>query len=244
MMKQWRIGCSGYHYPEWKGLFYPERLAKNRWFDFYCQHFNTIELNVTFYRFPRVEFLKNWYDRSPIDFTFSVKAPRLITHFKKFKDAQHYLSDFYGTVKEGLSEKAACVLFQFPANFQYDDDRLDRIMQLLDLSFKNVLEFRHPGWWNEKVFRLLSERDIIFSGMSHPSLPDDVIHTSRWIYYRFHGVPHLYSSRYELPQLDRIVNQIQHKEGLKESYLYFNNTAEGAAIENARQIKEICEYVH
>src|SRR5687768_9900518 len=110
-MVKWKIGCSGYHYGEWKGMFYPEGLAKSKWFDFYCQHFSTIELNVTFYKFPRVQFLKNWYSKSPLHFTFSVKAPRLITHFKKFKDSQRYLSDFYNTVREGLQEKAGCILF-------------------------------------------------------------------------------------------------------------------------------------
>jgi uncharacterized protein YecE (DUF72 family) len=243
-MVKWRIGCSGYHYPEWKGLFYPEGMAKSKWFDFYCQHFNTIELNVTFYRFPRVEFLRNWYTRSPADFTFTVKAPRLITHFKKLKEAQKYLSDFYTAVREGLKEKAACVLFQFPANFHFEEERLDRITSLLDKSFRNVVEFRHAGWWQEKVFHLLKQNNIIFSGMSHPSLPETVVQTSDLVYYRFHGVPHLYTSRYELPQLDRVVHEIQGLEGVEEGYLYFNNTAEGSAIENARQLQEICEFVH
>jgi uncharacterized protein YecE (DUF72 family) len=243
-MIQWKIGCSGYHYPEWKGLFYPERLAKNKWFDFYCQHFNTIELNVTFYRFPKVEWLKNWYNRSPAGFTFTVKAPRVITHFKKFKESQHYLSDFYRAITEGLGEKAAAVLFQFPANFHFDEDRLDRIVRLLNQGFRNVVEFRHASWWQDKVFRSLAEHKITFSGMSHPSLPEKVIQTSNLVYYRFHGVPHLYTSRYELPQLDRIVQEIQTQPGVEEGYLYFNNTAEGSAIENAHQLQEICELVH
>src|SRR5690606_40734521 len=72
----WRIGCSGYYYPEWKGIFYPPDLDRKAWFQHYCRHFNTIELNSTFYRFPRLEFLNNWYSNSPDDFVFSVKAPR------------------------------------------------------------------------------------------------------------------------------------------------------------------------
>lgn len=243
-MIQWRIGCAGFHYPEWRGLFYPQDLAKNRWFEFYCQHFNTIELNTTFYRFPRVEFLKNWYQRSPADFTFSVKAPRLITHFKKLKDAQKYLLDFYRTVKDGLQEKAGCLLFQFPANFHFEEERLDRIVNLFDKSLQNVVEFRHPSWWREHVFRTLEQHQITFSGMSHPSLPDQVIRTTNLVYYRFHGVPYLYTSRYELPKLDQIAHEIQQLEGVELRHLYFNNTAEGAAIENARQAQEICAFVH
>jgi uncharacterized protein YecE (DUF72 family) len=243
-MIKWRIGCSGYHYPEWKGLFYPAGMTKNKWFEFYCQHFNTLELNVTFYRFPRVEFLKNWYNRCPSDFTFTVKAPRLITHFKKMKEAQNYLSDFYHVVKEGMQEKAACVLFQFPPSFSFEEEHQDRIIRLFDSSIVNVVEFRHPSWWKENVFQLLAQHNIVFSGMSHPSLPVDVIRTTRTVYYRFHGVPHLYISHYELPALERVVHQVQQLEGVEEVYLYFNNTAEGAAIQNARQLQEICEFVH
>ena len=104
-MINFRIGCSGYHYPEWKGIFYPNDLPKTKWFDLYSEHFNTIELNMTFYKFPRVQFLNKWYDRAPDDFTFSLKAPRVITHFKKLKDSVKYLRDFYLAVGVGLREK-------------------------------------------------------------------------------------------------------------------------------------------
>lgn len=201
-MIQWRIGCSGYHYAEWKGQFYPVNLAKAKWFGYYCEHFNTIELNTTFYKFPRVEFLRNWYNISPQQFSFSVKAPRLITHFKKFKDAQRYLLDFYNAVREGLREKAGCVLFQFPANFEFNSDHIDRILNLLDKSFQNVVEFRHPSWWEESILKTFAGHNIIFSGMSHPALPDLVTKTTSTIYYRFHGVPHLFISKYEGSKLE------------------------------------------
>ncbi len=79
-MLKWWIGCSGFHYADWKKIFYPDDLPKRKWFEYYCQHFNTLGLNVTFYRFPQLKSLQNWYDKSPTKFSFSVKAPRLITH--------------------------------------------------------------------------------------------------------------------------------------------------------------------
>jgi uncharacterized protein YecE (DUF72 family) len=240
----WKIGCSGYHYAEWKGLFYPENIPKSKWFEFYCEHFNTIELNTTFYRFPRVEFLKAWYKRSPENFSFSVKAPRLITHFKRLKDAKKYLSDFYKAATDGLQDKLGCVLFQFPANFRFEEDHLDRIVGLLDPAFNNVVEFRHPSWWTEGAINVLSDHQITFAGMSHPDLPEDVMKSTHTIYYRFHGVPHLYISKYEHQKLEWIAHAIQHLEGINEAYIYFNNTAEGAAIVNSKQFKEICELVH
>lgn len=243
-MIDFKIGCSGYQYPEWKGIFYPHDLPKAKWFDFYCQHFNTIELNVTFYKFPRVEFLRKWYDRSPDDFTFSVKAPRVITHFKKLKDSSKYLSDFYSSLDRGLREKTGCVLFQFPAQYVYDDEKLDRIVEMLNPNFKNVVEFRHSSWWNDRVYNELQEKGIVFSGMSHPTLPDPVIATSSTIYYRFHGIPHLYVSPYSTADLEVVANSIHVDKVVNEAYIFFNNTMEGAALKNAREFQEIVQLVH
>jgi uncharacterized protein YecE (DUF72 family) len=241
---KWKIGCSGYHYPEWKGHFYPENLSQQKWFDFYCQHFNTLELNATYYKFPKVGFLKNWYDRSPEGFSFSVKAPRHITHFKKFRDAQQLLNDFNETAKTALAEKLGSVLFQFPSNFRYEPERLSRIIEMLDTSVRNVLEFRHESWWVPAVYQTLSEADITFSGMSHPNLPDSVIGTTDTLYYRFHGVPHLYTSGYEVAKLEQVVRELLAHSRARQAFVYFNNTAEGHAVLNAKQLQDICELVH
>lgn len=244
VMVQWKIGCSGYHYAEWRGLFYPQDLVKSKWFDFYCEHFNTVELNVTFYRFPRIEFLNSWYNRCPEHFCFSVKAPRTITHFKRMREAQRYLLDFYDIVQHGLRDKIGNILFQFPASFKFEEDNLDRIVTLLDPSFNNVVEFRDPSWWQQSVYDALAAHKIAFAAMSHPALSDNVIKTTDTVYYRFHGVPHLYMSKYELQKLEQVAQEIQQMEGVTQAYIYFNNTAEGAAVMNARQFQEISELVH
>src|SRR6185503_15098005 len=146
-MIKWWIGCSGFHYKDWKGVFYPSDIPQTKWFEYYCRHFNTIELNVTFYRFPRPEALLKWYDRSPEKFKFSVKAPRLITHYKMFKESERMLGDFYASVYEGLHEKLGCILFQLPSRVPYSDEMLQRLVENLNPSFDNVLEFRDAGWW-------------------------------------------------------------------------------------------------
>lgn len=239
----WRIGCSGYHYAEWRGIFYPEDLPQKSWFDYYTSHFNTLELNVTYYRFPRPDVLRRWKERSPENFSFTVKAPRHITHFRKFKDAQRMLSDFYGLATAGLEEKLGCVLFQFPANFHYTPDRLERITEMLDVSVHNVLEFRHETWWDPDVYNLLRQSGISFCGMSHPSLPDQAIATTDTLYYRFHGVPHLYNSLYNTQKLEQIAQAMSNLGGQR-AFVYFNNTAEGHAVINGRQLQDICELVH
>jgi uncharacterized protein YecE (DUF72 family) len=242
-MLQWKIGCSGYHYADWKRIFYPEGLPPRKWFEYYCTQFNSLELNVTFYRFPKLDFLKGWYARCPENFSFTVKAPRLITHFKRLNEAQQALNNFYGTVREGLEDKLGCILFQFPSSFVFEEHRLERIINLIDPGFKNVVEFRHESWWNAAVFNAFARNNITFSGMSHPNLDSRPIKTSQTMYYRFHGVPHLYSSKYDIQALEKLTQDIQNMHGLREAFIYFNNTAEGAAIVNARQFQELCEAV-
>lgn len=235
-MIQWHIGCSGFHYKDWKGIFYPKEIPQRLWFEYYCTHFSTLELNVTFYRFPQLSILENWYKRSPSDFLFSVKAPKLVTHYKKMNDCGDLLQDFYNTVGEGLKEKAACILFQFPPGFNFTVERLDNIINSLNPGFPNVVEFRHGSWWNEEVFRKLKQSKISFSGMSHPTLPDTVIANTTLLYYRMHGVPNLYRSSYSLSFLKKIIKEIKTLVKVKEAFIYFNNDYDGVGIENAKEM--------
>lgn len=233
---EWHIGCSGFHYAHWKGSFYPEGLAQKRWFGFYAGHFRTLELNVTFYRFPRVAVLGNWYDQAPADFRFSVKAPKAITHYKQFHGTADMLTDFYTTIREGLREKLGPVLFQFSPRFRYEPERLARVLDQLDPGFDNVLEFRHPGWWREEVYSALRQRGVAFCGMSHPELPDEAVATGPVVYYRFHGVPNLYRSFYSDETLAGFVNQLNAKQEVQQAWCYFNNDAAVAAIPNAQTL--------
>src|SRR5450432_3370829 len=159
------IGCSGFHYKEWKSVFYPDGLAQSKWFQFYCEHFNTLELNVTFYKFPTEKSLEKWFTGSPDDFKFSVKAPKAITHFRKFNECERMLGDFYGSIRQGLKQKLGCVLFQLPPQLIYSETLLEKIILNLSPSFKNVIEFRHESWWNAIVFKKLKKHNIIFSGI-------------------------------------------------------------------------------
>jgi uncharacterized protein YecE (DUF72 family) len=235
-MTKWWIGCSGFHYKHWKGVFYPEKLPQKKWFDFYKQHFNTLELNVTFYRFPQVSFLQNWYDNSPEAFSFSVKAPKAITHYKQFIASKEMLADFYGTIQEGLKEKLGCVLFQLPPRIGYKPEKLKLIIDNLDPAYRNVLEFRNETWWNAEVFQLLTENNISFCGMSHPLLPEDVVVNNKTLYYRFHGVPDCYKSPYEFSVLQQVSDDIANDDRVKEAFIYFNNDIDASAIKNATEM--------
>jgi len=233
----WYIGCSGFHYKEWKGVFYPKGLGTGKWFEYYARQFNTVESNVSFYRFPPLSMLQRWHERSPEYFSFSVKAPRSITHFKKFVDCGSLLADFYSLAKEGLQEKLGCILFQLPPSLPYSKEKLELICDELDPGFRNVIEFRHESWWQAEVYQRLKTAGICFCGISYPRLPDQVVCTAPVLYYRFHGVPHLYRSSYESGFLDEVVTKIQQCPKVRTVYLYFNNTMTAAAIDNIRYIE-------
>ncbi|AOM78869.1 DUF72 domain-containing protein [Pedobacter steynii] len=233
---QFIIGCSGFHYKHWKGGFYPADLPAKKWFEFYCRHFKTLELNVTFYRFPKLSTLREWYQQSPDDFIFSVKVPRSITHFKKLNNTIPMVSDFYHLVREGLQEKLGSVLFQFPPNFSYTEDHLRRIMDNVDPTFENVVEFRHASWWNDEAIRKLGEKDIAFCGMSHPDFPPELIGNTDHLYYRMHGNEQLYASGYSNIELSRLLHKIQEQKHVKRIYIYFNNDAKGFAPQNAESL--------
>jgi uncharacterized protein YecE (DUF72 family) len=234
----WYIGCSGFHYKEWKEIFYPKGLVQKKWFEYYASQFDTLELNVTFYRFPQLSFLQRWYDNSPAGFRFAVKAPRLITHYKRFNDCRSLLDDFYLTVGDGLKEKLGTILFQLPPKYGYDPEKLELIISQLNNRFLHAIEFRDISWWNKKVQKKLQEAGIIFTGISHPTLPGDVVINNETVYYRFHGVPKLYYSSYGNNFLKKIADKIGRDKKVKDVYLYFNNTADVAAIENANWIKK------
>jgi len=232
------LGCSSYYNSNWKPDFYPEGLPKSKWFDFYCQHFSTYEMNGTFYKAPTLKVMQNWYDKSPEGFIYAVKAPKTITHLKRFKNCEEEISTFYQVCKEGLRDKLGAVLFQLPPSFHYSEENLKLIINSLDATFKNTVEFRHESWWNKEVFEILEAHKIIFCNVSHPTLPDSITKTSKIGYFRFHGSPKMFYSSYSKDYLYEIYKEIE-KNSFEEFYIYFNNTASLAGVENALEMKNI-----
>jgi uncharacterized protein YecE (DUF72 family) len=143
------------------------------------------------------------------------------------------LGDFYGTIREGLKDKLGCVLFQLPPRIKYKEEKLDLIIENLDPAFKNVLEFRNETWWSTHVYNKLATNGISFCGMSHPDLPDDVIQNTKQVYFRFHGVPQLYQSKYQLSELMAVADKINSRPETEEVFIYFNNDIDASAISNA-----------
>ncbi|MFV5688084.1 DUF72 domain-containing protein [Flavobacterium sp. ZT3R25] len=232
------IGCSSFYNTKWESIFYPKGVPKSKWFEFYCQNFNTYELNSTFYNFPTLKSLQAWNDRSPEHFLFSVKAPKQITHLKKFIDCTTEIHDFYSICKEGFNDKLGCVLFQLPPSIQYNAELLDLIINSLNPNYKNAIEFRHESWWSQKVYDRLSAHAIVFCSVNHPTLPTVIIANTAILYVRLHGSPKMFYSNYRHEDLNMLYQNIIKKNKLKEVYIYFNNTASTAGVMNALELAQ------
>jgi len=148
-------GTSGFSYPEWKGAFYPEKLPQSKFLEYYSENFGTVEINNTFYRFPRSDLLEGWRDRTPHGFTFAVKANQGITHKGRLQDVEDLTRDFVERCKL-LDDKLGPILFQLPPYFKRDDERLANFLDSLDPRLLYAFEFRHVSWFEDDVFQLLS----------------------------------------------------------------------------------------
>src|SRR2546428_8702719 len=149
-----RIGSSGWSYPHWRKRFYPEKMPAREHFAFYAQHFNTVELNNSFYRQPPRERFEAWREQAPAGFLFAVKGSRYVTHIKRLAVEKRSI-DLVVDAALGLGEKLGPILFQLHANFHLDLERLEHFVAMLPKEVRFALEFRHESWLLPVVFALL-----------------------------------------------------------------------------------------
>lgn len=176
-------GTSGYSYPEWKGSFYPEKLPQSKFLEFYSGRFSTVEINNTFYRFPRASLLEGWRDGTPDGFTFAVKANQRITHKGRLREVEELTRDFVEQCRL-LDDKLGPVLFQLPPNFKRDDERLADFLHILDPRLRFAFEFRHESWFDEAVYEILSESGAALCISEGDKLDTPRVATGRFVYAR------------------------------------------------------------
>jgi uncharacterized protein YecE (DUF72 family) len=238
---QYYIGTSGWHYDHWRHLFYPDKLPKAKWLEFYSRHFTTVELNNSFYRLPSEEAFANWRDSSPANFAFAVKVSRFITHIKRLKDSEEPVNTFLSRAKI-LKGKLGPLLYQLPPNMHRDDDRLESFLSILPQGMKHVLELRHESWLDDEVFKILRQHNVGLCVFDMPDLTCPLVATTDFAYIRFHGSTGLYSSCYSDEELADWAKKLA---GLapevKEVYVYFNNDAEAFAVRNAMTLGDYLE---
>ena len=232
------IGCSGFNYEGWKGNFYPSGLIQKKWLEYYCTVFNTVELNVTFYRLPLPGTFDKWSAETPDDFAFSLKGSRFITHIKRLLEPKEPLELFFERTMR-LKEKLKTVLWQFSPGFKIDLERLERFVMLLgNYPVRNTLEFRHKSWLTDDVIKLCKGYKVGLCMADWPEFIDDLPVTSDFVYMRRHGIGGDYASCYSEAELKKDAHRIKGfaKKGY-DVFIYFNNDAHGHAPRNARELK-------
>jgi uncharacterized protein YecE (DUF72 family) len=237
------VGCSGFHYSDWKNKFYPEDLPKNQWLDFYANHFNTVEVNNTFYSTPTKKTLMAWKKSTPENFRFSIKANRYFTHMKKMNVDDDFLArymDFKKTLRP-FKDKMDCLLWQMPGNIEKNVSKLQSFCKVLENDFQHVIEFRHASWFTHDIFSILNEHNITFCMVSAPKkIPEIAIATNKTGYLRLHGKSTWYKYKYSEQELEQWKLKLEQLE-LEELYVYFNNDVHANATENARMFAKMLQ---
>lgn len=240
---QYFIGCSGWFYWHWRGDFYPTDMPSNQWFNYYGDHFKTVELNAPFYSWPTIATVKSWLRQAgEKPFIYTVKVCELITHIKRFIGTKELIKDF-GLIADLLGDRMGCFLFQLPPSFHYNPARLRAIISQLDPARRNVVEFRHASWWNDEVYTAFQAAGIIFCSCSGPRLPDHLVKTTDDIYIRFHGIKQWYRHDYSQAELEQWAQRIR-KSNAKHAWIYFNNDRNGYAIKNAQMLSNLLNEPH
>jgi uncharacterized protein YecE (DUF72 family) len=233
-LKPVRIGCSGWHYPHWKNILYPERLPARLWLERYAEVFDTVENNSAFYRLPTSSAVEGWVSQTPGGFLFAVKVSRYITHVKRLSDvapARERLDDILRPLAE--ARKLGPLLWQLPESFHRDDDRLAEALRAIDGRRKNAFELRHESWFCEPVYELLREHGAALVIADHPERPFQTFElTASFVYLRLH-LGRASHGCYTPAQIADWARQVQEWRKANEVFVYFNNDGHGCAVRNA-----------
>lgn len=233
------IGTSGWSYEHWNGVLYPYESKPWDRLKYYEDKYDTVELNISFYRWPTVAAFKSWQHKLPHDFLLSVKAPRYLTHTKRLYEPEKWIEKIK-PCWHALADKRAVLLVQLSPNFTFDYERLHYFLQYVPSWMKMSLEFRHSSWHQEPVFDLLERYGVAYCIMSGAHLPCIVRTTAPFVYVRMHGPDHqqLYGGSYTDTDLQWWAQHIREWERLgKQVFVYFNNDGEGNAVRNANALK-------
>lgn len=212
MSRAW-VGTSGYSYPQWLGVFYPEKLPKNEWFRYYAEQFSGVEINLSFYRLPTTATFRGWAKDVPEDFRFVLKGHRYVTHVRRLADVTGTVRAFFDRAAP-LESRLACVLWQLPPGFRADPARLGSFLGVLaeaaPPSVRHAFEFRDESWFEGATYEILERAgaavvladypfQVLAPGM-RARLPErppvHVPHTADFVYVRRHGPGEDYTGGY------------------------------------------------
>ncbi|MFH2035074.1 MAG: DUF72 domain-containing protein [Candidatus Zixiibacteriota bacterium] len=248
-----KIGTSGYSFDDWVGPFYPEKTKKGKMLDYYIKHFNTVEINSTYYRIPHPAIMANIEKKTPDNFEFIIKAPGTLTH-KRYKIEKDII-DFKECIEPITnSGKLKGVLAQFPFSFKHNEKNLDYVYYCNHLlqDYSLFVEFRHDSWVNREMYDMFKKSKIGYVSVDEPDLPGlikpELFNTIDTGYIRLHGrnakqwwnggaLRYDYDySEAELNEWREKIKKLENK--AKKLYIFFNNCHLGQAVKNAKELTE------
>ena len=237
-MNEIRIGCSGWNYRHWRGIFYPEGLPQKGWFNHYAATFDTVEINNSFYRLPSAETFGKWRDQAPPGFCYAVKANRFLTQAKKLKDCAEPLERMMSSFR-ALRDRLGPILYQLPPRLRVNLERLQEFLELVPKDVINVFEFRDKSWYVPETLGLLGRYGASFCVHDMPGSASERWATGPIAYVRFHGGEGKYWGRYSDESLLDWTDWIADQARERPVWCYFNNDIEGHAIHDALTLRSM-----
>jgi len=227
-------------YDSWRGRLYPEREPKRRWLELYAKHFDTVEVNSTFYRLARREAVAGWVAQTYPTFLFAVKASRYLTHIRRLAGIEEGIRRFYEPLEPlETAGRLGPVLWQLPENFHRDDARLHGWLEVLPRG-RHTIEFRHPSWFAPEVMDALRARGVALAIGDHPQRPFQSYEaTASWRFIRFHYGSRGRGGNYSATEIGEWARRIGGWRREGDVYAYFNNDWNSYAPANARLLRKL-----
>jgi uncharacterized protein YecE (DUF72 family) len=226
------VGTSGFGYKEWKGKFYPEKISPKEMLRFYSERLGTVEINNTFHHMPTESVLRSWAEQVPDDFVFALKAPQVMTHFKRLKNVDEEADYFFGTLS-ALGGKLGPVLFQLPKSFPADLPALKYFLGLIPGTVSCAFEFRSPSWLADEILDLLRERGCSLCTADTDENPaNEIIGAMPWGYLR------LRRTDYADADLSQWLKRIRSQKW-KRAFVFFKHEEEAKGPEMAIRFREL-----
>lgn len=232
-----RIGTSGWSYPHWGGHFYPAEQSRSRWLQYYARHFDTVEVNRSFYRLPEKRVFDGWRKQTPPAFTFSVKASRYTTHMKKLRDPQDTLPLLLDAVT-GLRDKQGPMLFQLPPHWRVNEARLEAFLSALPPKLPVAFELRDRSWHTDAVLARLADHNAAFCIYDLAGFQSPREMTADFAYVRLHGPSTPYSDRYGRKRLTTWADWIR-RLPVDDVFVYFDNDEAAYAVIDALELRAL-----
>ena len=235
------VGTSGWSYDHWIDVLYPKSASSLERLDAYARRFQSVEVNNTFYRWPRDEVFATWHERLPEGFLVSAKASRGLTQFRKLNDPEAWLERMESGLSR-LGEKRGVTLYQLPPHFGIALDRLDHFVGRVPTHQCAAVGFRHPSWDVEETFSVLERHGAAYCVMSGANLPCLLRATASFVFVRLHGPDHqhMYAGSYSEDDLRGWSDRIDEwRTQGRDVFAYFNNDGSGHAVRNALRLREL-----